>query len=84
MFFLGLKPDIKINIIGHTDNEGDERDNLILSRDRAKAVRDYLISKNVSEDRLDSEGMGESQPIADNETEEGKQINRRVEFEITD
>lgn len=82
VFFLGLKPEINIKIIGHTDDEGDDRDNLILSRDRASAVREYLISKDIDPSRLTSDGMGESQPIAENDTEEGKQINRRVEFEI--
>ena len=82
VYFLGLKPEIKINIIGHTDSEGDDRDNLILSNDRAQAVRAYLISKQIDGARLTSEGKGESEPIESNETEKGKQINRRVEFEI--
>ncbi|MEO1629024.1 MAG: OmpA family protein, partial [Bacteroidota bacterium] len=53
-----------------------------LSMDRAKAVVDFLVEKGVPSDRLEFQGYGESQPIDDNETEEGRAINRRVEFKI--
>lgn len=75
-------PQLKIRINGHTDNVGNETDNLKLSEDRAKAVYDFLIEKGVDKNRLQYKGFGESQPIANNETEEGKRRNRRTEFEI--
>ncbi len=73
---------IKIKIIGHTDNVGQEADNLLLSQNRAKAVYDNLIKMGISKDRLDYEGFGESQPIADNNTPDGRKLNRRTEFII--
>ncbi len=75
-------PTLKIEISGHTDNYGSDEYNLKLSADRAKAVVDYLISKGISSDRLTSAGYGESQPIATNETNEGRQKNRRTEFKV--
>jgi len=73
---------MKIEIIGHTDNTGDEKQNQKLSENRAKAVVDYLISKNIDKSRLSYKGLGSSKPIASNNTEEGKKKNRRVEFII--
>lgn len=76
-------PEIKkILIKGHTDSVGSEQSNQILSEKRANAVREYLLKKGISADRIDAKGYGESQPIADNSTPEGKAMNRRVEFEI--
>ena len=72
----------KLQIDGHTDNEGTEDYNLELSENRAKAVMDYLVSKGVDEARLTYKGYGFSMPKASNRTEEGKAINRRVEFTI--
>jgi len=77
------KPDWKLSIVGHTDNKGSEQANLKLSKARAKAVADYLISKGVSASVITSDGMGESKPIADNNTDAGREKNRRVEFTIT-
>ncbi len=78
-------PDIKkIDIVGHTDNDGDEKYNQSLSDRRAKAVRQYLIQQGIQTDRLHAKGMGESTPIADNATAEGREKNRRVEFLIAE
>lgn len=75
-------PTMKIEISGHTDNVGSEAYNKGLSKDRAKAVVDYLIVQGIEEDRLTYAGYGESQPIADNDSEEGRQVNRRTEFKV--
>jgi outer membrane protein OmpA-like peptidoglycan-associated protein len=74
----------KVQIEGHTDNEGTDAYNQKLSEDRAKAVRKYLINKKVDPQRLIYKGYGFSRPKASNRTEEGKAINRRVEFTIVD
>ena len=75
-------PDMKIQLNGHTDDVGSELDNLLLSENRAKAVYQFLIEKGISMERLNYKGFGESQPIDTNETEKGRQNNRRTEFEI--
>ncbi|MCX6296550.1 MAG: OmpA family protein [Bacteroidetes bacterium] len=75
-------PTLKIEISGHTDSKGADDYNKKLSNSRAKAVVDYLISKGISADRLTSVGFGEEQPIATNDTDEGRQLNRRTEFKI--
>ena len=71
-------------IEGHTDSVGSDAYNLKLSDRRAKSVYDYLTSRGVDPGRLSSIGKGESAPIADNETEEGRQQNRRVMLIRTD
>lgn len=71
-----------IAIGGHTDNVGNKSYNLRLSENRAKAVASYLISKGISESRITTAGYGNSQPIASNDTEEGRKKNRRVSFTI--
>jgi outer membrane protein OmpA-like peptidoglycan-associated protein len=76
--------DIHIVIKGHTDGVGKEKYNMELSKKRAKAVYDYLIEKGVDAGRLTYEYYGMTRPIAPNATEEGRQMNRRVEFEITE
>lgn len=73
---------IKILISGHTDSDGNDDHNLRLSDARAKAVVDYLISKNIAGSRLTSKGFGETKPIMPNDTPENKQMNRRTEIEI--
>lgn len=73
---------MKIQIIGHTDNIGSNTDNKNLSESRAKSVFDKLLEKGIDNNRVSYKGMGESQPIADNNTEEGQQTNRRTEFII--
>jgi outer membrane protein OmpA-like peptidoglycan-associated protein len=68
------------NVDGHTDSTGSNERNMVLSNDRANAVRDYLISKGVNSNRLDIRGFGEDNPIDTNDTREGRQNNRRVEI----
>jgi outer membrane protein OmpA-like peptidoglycan-associated protein len=80
--FLNDKPTMKIRINGHTDNIGNVDNNQILSEQRADAVKDFLISKGIAKDRVITKGFGKLKPIANNNTEEGRQKNRRVEFEI--
>lgn len=75
-------PTLKIEISGHTDSKGADAYNKTLSNNRAKAVVDYLVSKGIAADRLTSAGYGEEQPIATNDTDEGRQLNRRTEFKI--
>jgi len=77
-------PNLKIEINGHTDAVGSETSNQALSEARAKTVSDYLLSKNLSNDKITYVGFGESSPIADNDSEDGRQLNRRVEFKIVD
>ena len=80
--FLNDNPNLKIEISGHTDNVGGDVVNQKLSENRAKAVVDYLVSKGISATRLISKGYGKTQPIANNNTEEGRALNRRTEFKI--
>ncbi len=77
-------PEITVEVEGHTDSVGAAQYNESLSARRAETVRDYLIAKGVSADRITARGYGESQPIADNDTVEGKAANRRVVLRITD
>ena len=74
--------DTVLEIIGHTDNSGNDRINDPLSRDRAKSVRDFLEGQGVSSTRMKYEGRGSHEPAATNETVEGKRKNRRVEVFI--
>ena len=80
--FLKKNPLLKIEVSGHTDNAGYESDNQKLSGARAKAVGDYLVKKGIAADRLQCIGYGSTKPIAANDTEAGKQKNRRVEFRV--
>ena len=70
----------KVEVAGHTDSVASDAYNMDLSQRRANAVRDYLISKGIDAGRLTAKGYGESNPIADNETEKGRYMNRRVEL----
>ena len=79
---LNEDPAMEIEVIGHTDNTGIEKENKILSEKRAEAVVNYLIDNGIKKDRLAFSGKGSDVPIATNDTEEGKQQNRRVEFVI--
>ncbi len=74
--------DIKIELAGHTDNVGNPESNKILSEKRAAAVKDYLLKKGVSGERMTAVGYGQEKPIADNATEEGRKKNRRTELVI--
>lgn len=71
---------VNIEVAGHTDSRGSDKYNMRLSQRRAEAVRNYLISKGIAADRLTAKGYGESQPVADNATDEGRFKNRRVEL----
>lgn len=74
-------PEIKIKVIGHTDSDGSDADNLELSQKRAEAVKQKLTSEfNINSSRIQSSGKGEADPVSDNKTREGKAQNRRVEF----
>ncbi len=75
-------PDTKIQVDGHTDGVGADKYNQKLSEQRAKSVSDYLNSFGIEKDRITEAGFGKSMPIADNDTEEGRQLNRRVEIGI--
>ena len=80
--FLGGQPMVRLEIAGHTDNVGSDAANLKLSRERAEAVKHYLVAHGVDAARLTAAGYGESQPIAPNDSEAGRQANRRVEMII--
>ncbi|MEY4604166.1 MAG: hypothetical protein RIT43_1458 [Bacteroidota bacterium] len=75
-------PGLKIEISGHTDNTGSATVNETLSQSRAEAVVTYLTSKGIPSSRLTAKGYGSSKPVATNNTDEGRQLNRRTEFEI--
>jgi outer membrane protein OmpA-like peptidoglycan-associated protein len=74
---------IKVQVAGHTDNTGSAAVNARLSKQRAEAVRQFLIAHGVAEDRLTAKGFGPSKPIASNKTAEGRAQNRRVELTRT-
>jgi outer membrane protein OmpA-like peptidoglycan-associated protein len=77
---MNAHPDLKFRVEGHTDSDGDESLNQKLSQDRADAVKSMLIQSGIDASRLDSKGYGESMPVTENSTSEGKANNRRVEF----
>jgi type IX secretion system PorP/SprF family membrane protein len=79
---LKQKGEWNLLLSGHTDNVGDDDANMILSKNRAEAVKKYFISKGIAENRIKVNYFGETKPIADNSTPEGRQKNRRVEFVI--
>jgi len=74
---------IEIELEGHTDGRGDPRANIVLSEERVEAVKQYLVSKGISEKRIVGKGYGGARPMVANDTEENRQLNRRVEFKIT-
>jgi outer membrane protein OmpA-like peptidoglycan-associated protein len=73
---------MRIELSSHTDSKGTDEYNVKLSQMRAQSVVDYLKSKGINADRLVAKGYGESKPVATNETDEGRQLNRRTEFSI--
>jgi outer membrane protein OmpA-like peptidoglycan-associated protein len=75
-------PQIRVRIEGHTDSRGNDAYNMNLSQRRAESVKTYLVGQSVAADRMQPQGFGETQPIADNRTEQGRAQNRRVEFII--
>lgn len=79
---LSDNPEVRIRIIGHTDAVGSDKDNQVLSERRANSVRQAMLDRGINAERIEAIGKGKSEPIATNDTEEGRQKNRRVEFVI--
>ncbi len=82
--FLTDNPEIKVEIAGHTDNQGKADKNMQLSRWRARSVQQYIVQKGIDIKRVNFNGYGLTKPVADNKTEKGRALNRRVEFTILD
>ncbi len=80
--FFDQYPNLRIELAGHTDNVGSDQYNQKLSEERANSVRNYLLNQGIAEESIVAQGYGESEPVATNETDEGRQENRRVEFRI--
>jgi OmpA-OmpF porin, OOP family len=80
--FLKLNPKVIIEFGGHTDDVGSDKDNLDLSLKRAKSVYDYIVSNGIPAARLKYKGYGETKPVTPNDTDEHRQLNRRIEFKI--
>jgi outer membrane protein OmpA-like peptidoglycan-associated protein len=81
---LNDNPTVKIELGSHTDSKGSDDYNMKLSDNRSKSVVEYLIGKGISASRLTAKGYGETKPIDTNETDAGRQNNRRTEFKITE
>lgn len=81
--FLDENPTVKVDIQGHTDNVGEDQSNLVLSRNRARVVYEYLLDWGISAQRMTHHGFGEERPVESNETETGRAANRRTIFVIT-
>ena len=79
---LNSHPEMKVEIQGHTDSLGPDEFNMKLSEKRAQIVKDYLVSKGINPDRLFVKGFGKAKPVADNDTAEGRALNRRIEFKV--
>jgi OOP family OmpA-OmpF porin len=75
-------PAIEIEMSAHTDSRGSDEYNFKLSDNRARSVREYILSKGIAESRIISQGYGETKPVVDNDTDDNRQLNRRVEFKI--
>jgi OOP family OmpA-OmpF porin len=80
---LRQNPSATIVVEGHTDSTGVPADNLLLSRQRAAAVKNALVARGVSPDRITTKGYGQDRPIASNDTEQGRARNRRTEIVLT-
>jgi OOP family OmpA-OmpF porin len=80
--FMDENKDKRVSLSGHTDNVGTDKYNQGLSERRVKSVRDYVVKKGVDGSRVTGQGFGESKPIADNKTKEGRSKNRRVEVKV--
>ena len=80
--FMNENKDKKVSLAGHTDSIGTEAYNLRLSERRINSVKDYVVKKGVDTSRISGQGFGESKPIADNKTAEGRSKNRRVEIKV--
>jgi OOP family OmpA-OmpF porin len=82
--FLNENPKVKVEISGHTDNVGNENYNQQLSLKRAQSVVNYFSSKGIAAARLTQVGLGSKKPIKPNDSEENRQVNRRIEFKIVE
>ena len=82
--FMQENTEVKIRIEGHTDSEGDIQYNMNLSERRAKAVMDYLLANSISLNRLSYKGYGESSPVSDNSSTQGRARNRRIEIVVVE
>ena len=80
--FLNDYPNVEIEMSAHTDSKGSDEYNFTLSDNRARSVREYILSKGIAASRIISQGYGETKPVATNDTDDGRQLNRRVEFKI--
>jgi outer membrane protein OmpA-like peptidoglycan-associated protein len=80
--FMNDNPSVSIEIQGHTDNIGQRKDNMVLSENRAKEVYNYLVERHINPSRLTYKGYADTQPVATNDTEEGRALNRRTVFVI--
>ena len=76
--YLSLKDNVQIQIEGHTDNVGNDQSNLVLSEERAKAVKAYLLNLGIDANRIKTVGFGASKPVATNNTPDGRKLNRRT------
>ena len=76
-------PNVHAKVGGYTDNTGDPNANLTLSQQRADSVKQQLIAMGISADRLEAQGYGDRNPVADNATAEGRQLNRRISLRVT-
>lgn len=81
--FMNNNKSVTVEVSGHTDSTGDKKKNQVLSENRAKSVYDYLVSKGIVSSRLTFKGYGDLNPVAPNEKEEGRALNRRTEFLVT-
>ena len=81
--FLKNNPQLEVEVQGHTDNTGNTEKNQVLSEKRAKSVVDFLVENGIDKNRLQAKGFGEQKPVATNETEEGRKLNRRTTVKIT-
>jgi outer membrane protein OmpA-like peptidoglycan-associated protein len=80
--FLKENQKVKIELQGHTDNQGDAQKNMELSQQRVDRIKAYLVLKGIKPNRISGKGFGGTRPIAANKDEEGRRLNRRVEFVI--
>jgi len=81
---LTARAEIRVEVGGHTDSRGSDSYNQKLSENRAQSVMQYLIGKGIDAGRMSAKGYGESHPVADNETDDGRELNRRVELKIVE
>ena len=79
---LAENPAIEIEMSAHTDSRGSDDYNYKLSDNRARSVMEYILLKGIATSRITSQGYGETKPVATNDTDDGRQLNRRVEFKI--